>query len=147
MNRPVIKVLLKILLGFWIMEPIPDKMRRRRRRTTMWDGILRRGILFGCHRRNAIEKRQKHTRSLAQERRKEKNNAWKCMSMLCVKRRASWAKTESKLQHSQFIISHTILECMNIWKNSKECNAWACEIITTKPNPTILAKTQNPEFF
>ena len=89
MNRPVTKLLLKILLGFWVMEPIPNKMRRRRRRrTTMWDEILRRGRLFGCHRRNSTEKRQKHTRTLAQERRKEKNTAWKCMSMLRAKRKA-----------------------------------------------------------
>ena len=55
-------------------------------------------------------------------------------------------KNKSKLQHSQLIISHTILECMNIWKNAKECNAWACEIITTKPNLKFLAKTQKPQF-
>ena len=34
------------------------------------------------------KKRQKHSRTLAQEIRKEKNNAWKCMSMLRAKRRA-----------------------------------------------------------
>ena len=34
------------------------------------------------------KKRQKHSRTLAQEIRKEKNNAWKCMSMLRAKRKA-----------------------------------------------------------
>ena len=153
MNCLVTKVLLKILLEFWIMEPIPSRKRgkrRRRKRTIMSDRVLRMDWLFGCYsqktKREVKEKENTIEKMLRKEGKRSSmcGNAWTCYVQTKI---ASWVKTQSKLQYSQVIISHANLECMKHGYNDRECNAWACDNISTKPNQKNFTKTQKPQNF
>ena len=105
------------------------------------------GFLDGIDVLGAIDREKKRVEDRVEERRKKKcamQNAWTCYVQ---KKIASWAKTQSKLQHSQEIIKHAILECMKHCYNDRECNAWACEIILATPNPKFLSKQQKSQTF
>ena len=69
------------------------------------------------------EKRETEKHSKRTRHRKEEKDEVQCMNKLRAKEIALWAKTQSKLQHSQDIISHTIPECMKHCYNARECNA------------------------
>ena len=80
-------------------------------------GAMRRKL---CRER---EKRETEKHSKRTRHRKEEKDEVQCMNKLRAKEIALWAKTQSKLQHSQDIISHTIPECMKHCYNARECNA------------------------
>ena len=76
MNRPVTKLLLKILLEFRIMEPILNK--KKKKKTTMCDGILRRAEFLGAI-EGMLQKRDKNT--LEHRLRGKKERKEQCMEM------------------------------------------------------------------
>ena len=129
MNHLVREVLVEVISGLLIMEPhrIRKRGRRRRRRTTSSDQVLKGNRLFKCHEKETkprkIEKRETKKHSKRTRHRKEEKDEVQCMNKLRAKEIALWAKTQSKLQHSQDIISHTIPECMKHCYNARECNA------------------------
>ena len=80
------------------------------------------GVDFlGAMRKKLCREREKHGRRTRH--RKEEKDEVQCMNKLRAKEITLWAKTQSKLQHLQGIISHTILECMKHCYNARECNA------------------------
>ena len=111
-NCPIIKVLIRILLRFWITKPVSSRKRRKKRRrwrtTTRyqvlwWNGFLR------CHVRKLKneQKQKRHNKNRCLGKKKKKRamhgNTWTCYVQT---KDALWAKTQSKLQYSYFINSH-----------------------------------------
>ena len=75
----VSKVLLEILLGFRITEPIKRKDRRRGCRTMMRDWVLRQNKLFRCH---VSKLRKKQTKETQQQEKLKKERKKRAMHML-----------------------------------------------------------------
>ena len=88
MNRLVTKVLLKVLLGFQIMEPIPNRNRREEDdEKPQWDirffdcANFLGAVLEKLWKERREKKRKDTTKTMLKKDKEETSNAWECMSM------------------------------------------------------------------
>ena len=149
MNRPVREVLKEVIYCLFITEPYRIEMRgskRGRITTSCW--VLKRNRLFKCHEkktkpREREENRETQQKYKAQERRKERSamhdNAWTCYM---PKKIASWVKTQSKLQHLQGIISHTMQEYMKHYYNEHRMQCMSMWDHFNRTQPKSFHRTQ-----